>query len=193
MYEALRKGASVETLSAKTHIKKYFIEQMKDLVGLEERILQYKKKKMPDELLAQAKKDGFADKYLAQILGKEEEAIRKQRQALGVTEAWEAVPVSGVENAAYYFSTYNAPDQVPTSQKPKVMVLGGGPNRIGQGIELGRRRWLGRGKTHGFGKFVRRPEGGAGQQHGSKRLQGGTDRGRCVDARETQFARAWTP
>ncbi|NMC96137.1 MAG: carbamoyl-phosphate synthase large subunit, partial [Deltaproteobacteria bacterium] len=85
MYEALRKGASVETLSAKTHIKKYFIEQMKDLVGLEERILQYKKKKMPDELLAQAKKDGFADKYLAQILGKEEEAIRKQRQALGVT------------------------------------------------------------------------------------------------------------
>ena len=136
MYEALRKGASVETLSAKTHIKKYFIEQMKDLVGLEERILQYKKKKMPDELLAQAKKDGFADKYLAQILGKEEEAIRKQRQALGVTEAWEAVPVSGVENAAYYFSTYNAPDTVPVTGNRKVMVLGGGPNRIGQGIEF---------------------------------------------------------
>jgi len=136
MYEALRKGASVETLSAKTHIKKYFIEQMKDLVGLEERILQYKKKKMPDELLTQAKKDGFADKYLAQILGKEEEAIRKQRQALGVTEAWEAVPVSGVENAAYYFSTYNAPDTVPVTGNRKVMVLGGGPNRIGQGIEF---------------------------------------------------------
>ncbi|HQN71294.1 MAG TPA: carbamoyl-phosphate synthase large subunit, partial [Smithella sp.] len=136
MYEALRKGASVETLSAKTHIKKYFIEQMKDLVGLEERILQYKKKKLPDELLAQAKKDGFADKYLAQILGKEEEAIRKQRQALGVTEAWEAVPVSGVENAAYYFSTYNAPDTVPVTGNRKVMVLGGGPNRIGQGIEF---------------------------------------------------------
>jgi len=136
MYEALRKGASVETLSAKTHIKKYFIEQMKDLVGLEERILQYKKKKMPDELLTQAKKDGFADKYLAQILGKEEEAIRKQRQALGVTEAWEAVPVSGVENAAYYFSTYNAPDTVPVTGNRKVMVLGVGPNRIGQGIEF---------------------------------------------------------
>jgi len=136
MYEALRKGAAVEVLSAKTHIKKYFIEQMKELVDLEEKILQYQKKKLPDELLVQAKKDGFADKYLAQILGKEEEAIRKQRQTLGVTETWEAVPVSGVENSAYYFSTYNAPDTVPVTGNRKVMVLGGGPNRIGQGIEF---------------------------------------------------------
>ena len=136
MYEALRKGATVEALSAKTHIKKYFIEQMKELVDLEEKILQYQKKKLPDELLVQAKKDGFADKYLVQILGKEEEAIRKQRQALGVAETWEAVPVSGVENSAYYFSTYNAPDTVPVTGNRKVMVLGGGPNRIGQGIEF---------------------------------------------------------
>jgi carbamoyl-phosphate synthase large subunit len=136
MYEALRKGASVDALCAKTYIKKYFIEQMKELVELEEKILQYKKKKLPDELLIQAKKDGFSDRYLAQILGKKEEDIRKQRLALGVTEAWEAVPVSGVENAAYYFSTYNAPDTVSVSPNRKIMVLGGGPNRIGQGIEF---------------------------------------------------------
>jgi len=136
MYEALRKGASVDALSAKTFIKKYFIEQMKELVELEEKLLQYKKKKLPDELLIKAKKDGFADRYLAQILDKKEEDIRKQRLALGVTEAWEAVPVSGVENAAYYFSTYNAPDTVSVTKNRKIMVLGGGPNRIGQGIEF---------------------------------------------------------
>jgi len=136
MYEALRKGASVETLSARTFIKKYFIEQMKELVELEEKILQYRGKNLPDALLIQAKKDGFADKYLAQILGIAEEDIRKRRIALGVSEAWEAVPVSGVEDAAYYFSTYNAPDSVSVTKNRKVMVLGGGPNRIGQGIEF---------------------------------------------------------
>ena len=136
MYEALRKGASVDALSARTYIKKYFIEQMKELVGLEEKILQYQGKKLPDDLLIQSKKDGFADKYLAQILSRDEEEIRKQRQGLGITEAWEAVPVSGVENAAYYFSTYNAPDKVSVTKNRKIMVLGGGPNRIGQGIEF---------------------------------------------------------
>jgi carbamoyl-phosphate synthase large subunit len=136
MYEALRKGAAVDALSAKTYIKKWFIEQMKELVELEEKIIQYKKKKLPDALLIQAKKNGFADRYLAQILAKNEEEIRKQRLALGINEAWEAVPVSGVENAAYYFSTYNAPDTVSVTSNRKIMVLGGGPNRIGQGIEF---------------------------------------------------------
>jgi len=136
MYEALRKGASVDALAAKTYIKKYFIEQMKELVELEEKILQYKKKKLPDDLLIQAKKDGFADKYLAQILNKKEEDIRKQRLAAGLVECWDAVPVSGVENAAYYYSTYNAKDKVSTTKNRKIMVLGGGPNRIGQGIEF---------------------------------------------------------
>ena len=136
MYEALRKGADIETLYQKTYIKPWFIEQMKELVQLEEEILKYKGKTLPDELLKQAKKDGFADRYLAKLLGLSEKAIRQQRISLGVVEAWEAVPVSGVKNAAYYFSTYNAPDQVQTSSRPKIMVLGGGPNRIGQGIEF---------------------------------------------------------
>jgi carbamoyl-phosphate synthase large subunit len=136
MYEALRKGATVDALHAKTYIKKWFIQQMKELVELEEKILTYKGKSLPDNLLVQAKKDGFADKYLAQILGKKEEEIRKQRLAAGLSEAWDAVPVSGVENAAYYYSTYNASDKVSVSSRRKIMVLGGGPNRIGQGIEF---------------------------------------------------------
>ena len=136
MYEALRKGADVQELYKKTYIKPWFITQMKDLVELEEKILQYRGKPLPDELLVQAKKDGFADRYLSQILGLSEVEIRQRRISLGVVEGWEPVPVSGVENAAYYFSTYNAPDKTRSSSRRKVMVLGGGPNRIGQGIEF---------------------------------------------------------
>jgi carbamoyl-phosphate synthase large subunit len=136
MYEALRKGASVEDLYEKTHIKPWFIEQMKELVELEEEILTYKGQRVPDELLIRAKKDGFADRYLSQILNIPEKEIREQRKVLGILESWEPVPVSGVENAAYYFSTYCAPDKVARSEKRKIMVIGGGPNRIGQGIEF---------------------------------------------------------
>ena len=136
MYEALRKGADIQKLSDITHIKTYFISQMKELVELEENILSQKGGMIPDALLVQAKKDGFADKYLAKLLGVPEKRIREKRLSLGLKEAWEPVPVSGVENAAYYFSTYNAPDKVAVSKRKKIMVLGGGPNRIGQGIEF---------------------------------------------------------
>ena len=136
MYEALRKGASVEDLYKKTFLKPWFIEQMKELVELEEKILKYKGRTLPDDLLVRAKKDGFSDRYLSQILGLSEKETRERRVSLGVVEGWEPVPVSGVKNAAYYFSTYNAPDQVKVSTRPKIMVLGGGPNRIGQGIEF---------------------------------------------------------
>jgi len=136
MYEAIRKGAKIDELHSRTHIKAWFIEQMKELVELEEEILKYKGKAIPDKLLTQAKKDGFSDKYLAKLLQTEEKTIRQQRISLNVVEAWEPVPVSGVENAAYYYSTYNGSDQVPISKNRKIMVLGGGPNRIGQGIEF---------------------------------------------------------
>ena len=136
LYEALRKGADIEELYKLTYIKPYFLEQMKELVLLEEEILKYKGKNLPDELLIKAKKDGFADRYLAKLLDAPEAKIRSQRVNLGVVEGWEAVPVSGVENASYYFSTYNAKDKTTASNKPKVMILGGGPNRIGQGIEF---------------------------------------------------------
>ncbi|MCP5114630.1 MAG: ATP-grasp domain-containing protein, partial [bacterium] len=137
MYEALRKGADIDLLFQKTYIKHWFIEQMKELVDLEEEILRFRGQPLPDELLRRAKQDGFADRYLAKLLGVDEMAVRRQRTRIGVVEAWDAVPVSGVEDAAYYYSTYNGPNKVPVSTgNPKVMVLGGGPNRIGQGIEF---------------------------------------------------------
>ena len=137
MYEALRKGANIELLSKMTYLKPWFIGQMKELVELEEEILKYRGRVLPDDLLTKAKRDGFADLYLARLLGADESEIRRQRTGLGVVEAWDAVPVSGVEDAAYYYSTYNGPDRAPVSAASrKVMVLGGGPNRIGQGIEF---------------------------------------------------------
>ncbi len=202
MYEALRKGADVDSLNRLTHIKPWFIQQMKELVELEEEILKYRGKQLPDELLIQAKKDGFADRYLASLLGIREDEIRNRRESLGITSNLEQIKVSGVEKGAYYYSTYNSSSntemgidtktgskcgigataaegksaisteytcsmtaansnetlvtvatsgEIPESNsvpctesadnqqaetRKKVMILGGGPNRIGQGIEF---------------------------------------------------------
>lgn len=137
MYEALRKGATVDEIHEITKVKKYFIEQMKELVEEEEALLQHKGTLPSDEALTQAKKDGFSDKYLSQILGINEDEVRERRLAIGVEEKWEGVHVSGTEDSAYYYSTYNGEDKNPIStEKQKIMILGGGPNRIGQGIEF---------------------------------------------------------
>ena len=137
MYEALRKGATVDELFEITKVKPYFIEQMKELVEEEEALLQSKGSLPSDEALISAKKNGFSDKYLSQILEISEDEIRNKRISLGVEEAWEGVHVSGTENSAYYYSTYNAEDKNPiNTEKQKIMILGGGPNRIGQGIEF---------------------------------------------------------
>ncbi|MBO7683870.1 MAG: carbamoyl-phosphate synthase large subunit [Kiritimatiellae bacterium] len=138
MYEALRKGATDDQIFARTGVKAYFVQQMRELVQEEERILMHKGGFLPDDMLVQAKRDGFSDKYLSQLLGVPERDVRAQRKGLGCVETWHAVPVSGVEDQAYYYSSYNeAKSEVPVTANPKkVMILGGGPNRIGQGIEF---------------------------------------------------------
>ncbi len=136
MYEALRKGATVEEIFELTKVKAYFIEQMKELVEEEEALIAYKGSLPTDEMLIKAKKDGFSDKYLSKILEISEDDVRNRRIALGVEETWEGVHVSGTENSAYYYSTYNGEDKNPVTDNKKIMILGGGPNRIGQGIEF---------------------------------------------------------
>ncbi|HHW32141.1 MAG TPA: carbamoyl-phosphate synthase large subunit [Clostridiaceae bacterium] len=160
IYEALRKGASIEEIHNLTKVKHWYIEQMKELINLEEEILKFKGSNIPDQLLITAKKDGFSDKYLAKLLNVSEAQIRDRRIKLGVCGTWDFIPVSGVENSVYYYSTYNGTNAkysggisdtenindsadsrscsntTESSEKPKVMILGGGPNRIGQGIEF---------------------------------------------------------
>ncbi|MBR1597852.1 MAG: carbamoyl-phosphate synthase large subunit [Lachnospiraceae bacterium] len=136
MYEALRKGATADEIFELTKVKHYFIEQMKELVDEEEELLKSKGSLPADDLLIQSKKDGFSDKYISQLLEIPEDDVRNKRISLGVEEAWEGVHVSGTENSAYYYSTYNSEDKNPTTDNKKIMILGGGPNRIGQGIEF---------------------------------------------------------
>ena len=152
IYEALRKGVGVDKIHNITKIKKYFLEQMAQLVDLENEILTCKNGELPNELLIKAKRDGFADKYLAKLLGVTEEHIRRCAKAAGINEEWDVVPVSGAD-AEYYYSTYNGlgklggeltasrqsrgiETKTGADARKKVIILGGGPNRIGQGIEF---------------------------------------------------------
>ncbi|MCL2868523.1 MAG: carbamoyl-phosphate synthase large subunit [Candidatus Bathyarchaeota archaeon] len=150
IYEALRKGVSVDRIFEITKIKRYFLEQMRELVELENEVLTYKKRVLPKDLLIKAKKDGFADRYLSTLLEVPEEYIRLHRSVVDIQEEWDVVPVSGAD-AQYFYSTYNGlgklgPELAVSRQKrglnpvddtrEKVIILGGGPNRIGQGIEF---------------------------------------------------------
>jgi len=137
IYEALRKGLSVEELYNMTHIGRWFLNEMKELVDFEEEILKQKWEDLPDSDLQKAKEWGFSDRYLAGLFNITEKEVRDKRKSVGITARYEAVPVSGVENEAYYYSTYkDITDEVPVSKNKKMMILGGGPNRIGQGIEF---------------------------------------------------------
>jgi len=136
MYEALRRGSSIEELYQLTHIGKWFIKEMKELVEFEEEILGYPWNRLPSQKLIEAKELGFSDRYLAELFNIKEREVRQKRISLGKQAAFHAVPVSGVENASYYYSTYIGENKVGVSKKKKVMILGGGPNRIGQGIEF---------------------------------------------------------
>ncbi len=138
IYEALRKGATVEEIHQLTKIKHWFLEQMLEIVQEEEALIAQKGAVPAKDILKQAKLDGFSDRYLSQLLAVPEDDIRNARYEYGIREAWEGVHVSGTENAAYYYSTYHLDeDKSPVNtDKPKIMILGGGPNRIGQGIEF---------------------------------------------------------
>ncbi|MCL1819306.1 MAG: carbamoyl-phosphate synthase large subunit [Oscillospiraceae bacterium] len=143
-YEALKKGAAVDEIVSITKIKRYFVEQMNELVETEKNLVAAGKS-VDGELLVNAKKDGFSDRYIAGLTGLTgltEEQIRGKRVGLGVNGAWDSIHVCGTEDAAYYYSTYCSvgrgdPDKPrETSKRDKVIILGGGPNRIGQGIEF---------------------------------------------------------
>jgi len=137
LYEAFRKGATIEEIHELTKINRWFLEQMKELVEEEEELLKYKGKMPPVELLERAKINGFSDKYLAQILEIDERELWKYREEKGIIQRWEGVNVSGIETESYYYySTYEKGMNMSVRNENSIMVLGGGPNRIGQGIEF---------------------------------------------------------
>ncbi len=136
LYEAFRQKLTVDEAYKLTHVTPWFLNEIKELAEFEQELEAVSWKKLSDKDLIKAKQWGFSDRYLAGIYEVSEKEVRLRRQKLKQEEQYNVLPVSGVENAEYYYSTYNAKDEVKVSQNKKVMILGGGPNRIGQGIEF---------------------------------------------------------
>jgi carbamoyl-phosphate synthase large subunit len=144
--EALRRKLSVEKIFELTKIDPWFLNNIKDIVDLEQKIKQAKTRQsqsgimsLGTALLKQAKEYGFSDKYLAQLLGADELEIRKRRQALHLNAVYKTVDTCGAEFEAttpYLYSTFESECEANPTSRRKVMILGGGPNRIGQGIEF---------------------------------------------------------
>ena len=138
---ALQKGMSVEEISQIARIDLWFISNINDIVKLEKEIkLGYSKSKTINKgLLRQAKEYGFSDSQIAELIGSDELFVRNQRKKLGIEATFKLVDTCAAEFEAYtpyYYSTYEAEDEARISKKKKMMILGGGPNRIGQGIEF---------------------------------------------------------
>ncbi|MBR1670488.1 MAG: carbamoyl-phosphate synthase large subunit [Butyrivibrio sp.] len=143
IYEAMKKGVTVDEIFDITRVKHYFLNEIKELVEEEESLKSSFRGSVPSaEALKKAKEDGFADRYLSEILSVSEDDIRKAREDNNLCERWDGVHVYGTDGAAYYYSTYQSgkvlesPRLDSGSGAKKIMILGGGPNRIGQGIEF---------------------------------------------------------
>ena len=141
MYEALRKGADVKTVAAKTRIRPWFVEQMADLAAIEARVMQCRDAaagapRIDDDLLIQAKQNGFSDRYLARILSMDEREIRERRMSCGCVPAWAHVDAKGLYSPGFAYTTYNAAHSLPEAETGGMMMLGGGPYSIGQGIQF---------------------------------------------------------
>ncbi len=131
VYEALCRGWSVEKLHELTRIDPWFLSNMKEIADFEPTI--------SEANLRQAKQMGFSDIQVAGRLGMDEEGVRTLRARRGITPAYKLVDTCAAEFEAYtpyFYSTYDAEDEARPSTRKKIMILGGGPNRIGQGIEF---------------------------------------------------------
>ena len=143
IYEAFKKGVSIDEINALTHIHKWFLRQIAGIVEIEVNLLKYQFAGLPDAVFTLAKKNGFSDMYLSKLFNCHESDVIKKRYDMGLKQKWQRIPVSGVSSdSAYYFSSYNlavdagAKDADAKDQGKKVLILGSGPNRIGQGIEF---------------------------------------------------------
>jgi len=146
LYEALKKNYSLDKLYELTKIDRWFLQNLKEIIEFEPKISK--------EFLLEAKQMGFSDKQIARVLGSDEDSVRKMRKDKGIAAVYKLVDTCAAEFEAYtpyYYSTYETPyfksearnsksetteDEIRKSAKKKIVILGGGPNRIGQGIEF---------------------------------------------------------
>ncbi|HSR13295.1 MAG TPA: carbamoyl-phosphate synthase large subunit [Thermodesulfobacteriota bacterium] len=139
---ALKSGLACGDIAESTRIDRWFLENMRQICEMEEEIRSFSGRaieQIPPALLRQSKEYGFSDVQLGQLLGLKENDIRERRKALGIRPTYKLVDTCAAEFEAYtpyYYSTYETEDEVRPSDRKKVMILGGGPNRIGQGIEF---------------------------------------------------------
>ncbi|MCO5967147.1 carbamoyl-phosphate synthase large subunit [Actinoallomurus soli] len=134
--QAMRLGATVEELYESTHIDPWFLDQ---IAALDEVAAPLAEDQLDPEALREAKRHGFSDEQIAEIRGTSAEVVRELRQALGIRPVYLTVDTCAAEFEArtpYLYSTYDEETEVPVGDKPKVIILGSGPNRIGQGIEF---------------------------------------------------------
>lgn len=139
IYDAMKLGISMKTIQNLTKIDKWFLEQVWELVEIEREIEEYKLDTIPVELMRKAKEKGFADRQIAHILDCLESEVHEKRKAMGISRVFKLVDTCAAEfeaNTPYYYSTFDTENESVVSDKKKIIVLGSGPNRIGQGIEF---------------------------------------------------------
>lgn len=139
IYDAMKLGISMKTILKLTKIDKWFLEQIWELVELEKEIEKYKLETLPVELMRTAKEKGYADRQIAHLIDCRESEVHKKRREMSINRVFKLVDTCAAEFEAktpYYYSTFDAENESIVSNKKKVIVLGSGPNRIGQGIEF---------------------------------------------------------
>lgn len=139
IYDAIRLGIPMKTIQKLTKIDRWFLDQIEEMVELEKEIEKYDIDSLPAELMRQAKEKGYADRQIAHLLDCYESEVYNKRREMGINRVYKLVDTCAAEFEArtpYYYSTFDAENESQVSSKKKVVVLGSGPNRIGQGIEF---------------------------------------------------------
>ena len=139
IYDAFKLGIPFNTIQKLTKIDPWFLRQVEELIQLEKQIEQYRIEDLPRELFMEAKKKGYADRQIAHLVRCLESAVFRRRQELGIHRVWKLVDTCAAEFEArtpYYYSTFDEENESVVSDKKKIVILGSGPNRIGQGIEF---------------------------------------------------------
>ncbi|MBX3164422.1 MAG: carbamoyl-phosphate synthase large subunit [Bacteroidetes bacterium] len=139
IYDAMKLGISVKTIQKLTKIDMWFLQQIEELIALENEISKYRLQDIPKDLLYEAKQKGYADRQIAHLLRCLESEVYNKRNELGLKRVYKLVDTCAAEFEAktpYYYSTFEEENESVSSEKKKVVILGSGPNRIGQGIEF---------------------------------------------------------